>query len=262
MRDIQSEHDLRRIEIDKVGVKNLRYPIVLSDKAHKRQHTIANINLYVNLPHEFRGTHMSRFIEVLNRFHREIAITNIGAILKAVKAELKAESAHLEMEFPYFIEKPAPVSGASGLMEYRCRFIGVLEDRVQLMLGVTVPVTTLCPCSKEMADGGAHNQRGEIAVLVRFKGFLWLEDVIAVVESCGSCPVYSLLKREDEKYVTEHAYQNPVFVEDVVRNAAEKLDRHPNVTWYSVEVESHESIHNHDAYAYLERRTREPEGTQ
>jgi GTP cyclohydrolase IB len=255
MRDVQSERDYRRIEINKVGVKNLRYPIVLSDKAHKRQHTVANINLYVNLPHEFRGTHMSRFIEILNRFHREIAVTNIGAILKALKTELDAESAHLEMEFPYFIEKAAPVSGESGLMEYACQFIGTLEDKVHILLGVTVPVTTLCPCSKEIADAGAHNQRAEIRALVRFKGFVWLEDVIALVEGAGSSPVYSMLKREDEKYVTEHAYGNPVFVEDVVRNCAERLEADPNITWYSVEVVSHESIHNHDAYAYLEKKT-------
>lgn len=231
---------------------------MLSDKAHKRQHTVANINLYVNLPHEFRGTHMSRFVEVLNRFRREIAVTNIGTILKEVKAELNAESAHLEMEFPYFVEKNAPVSGEPGLMEYTCCFVGTLEDKVHVLLGVTVPVTTLCPCSKEMAEAGAHNQRGEIRVLVRFRGFLWLEDVIALVEGCGSSPVYSLLKREDEKYVTEHAYANPVFVEDVVRNCAEKLEAESSITWYSVEVESHESIHNHDAYAYLEKKTGSP----
>jgi GTP cyclohydrolase I len=258
MRDVQSERDSRKIEIEKVGVKNLRYPIVLSDKAHRRQHTVANINLYVNLPHEFRGTHMSRFVEILNRYHREIAVTNIGTILKTLKAELNAESAHLELEFPYFIEKKAPVSGESGLMEYNCRFIGTLEDKVQILLGVTVPITTLCPCSKEMAQAGAHNQRAEIRALVRFKGFLWLEDVIELLEGCGSSPVYSLLKREDEKYVTELAYARPVFVEDVVRNCARKLETHANITWYSVEAESHESIHNHDAYAYVEKKTGSP----
>jgi GTP cyclohydrolase I len=197
---------------------------------------------------------MSRFVEILNRFHREIAVTNIGSILKAVKTELAAESAHLEMEFPYFIEKAAPVSRETGLMEYQCEFIGTMEDRVSILLGATVPVTTLCPCSKELASAGAHNQRAEIRVLVRFTGFLWLEDVIELVESSGSSPVYSLLKREDEKYVTEHAYDNPAFVEDVVRNCAEKLEVHPNITWYSVEVLSHESIHNHDAYAYVEKK--------
>lgn len=254
MRDVQSERDFRRIEIDKVGVTNLSYPILLLDKAHKRQHTVARINLYVNLPHEFRGTHLSRFVEVLNRFHREIAVTNIGSILRALKAELRAESAHLEMSFPYFIEKRAPVSGEVGLMEYTCRFIGSLKERIRLLLGVAVPITTLCPCSREIAEQGAHNQRAEIRVLVEFRGFLWLEDVIALVEDCGSSPVYSMLKREDEKYVTEQAFAHPAFVEDVVRNCAAKLDGHPNITWYAVEVVSHESIHNHDAYAYVEKK--------
>lgn len=254
MSEIQNQTDERQIEIDKVGVKNLRYPIYLSDKAQVRQHTIANINMFVNLPHHFRGTHMSRFIEILNRFHREIAIHNVGTILKAMKEELNAESAHLEMEFPYFIEKEAPVSKATGLMEYRCRFIGNLKDKVRLILGVVVPITTLCPCSKEMAEKSAHNQRGEVRVLIRFRGFFWIEDLISLVENCASSPIYSLLKREDEKYVTELAYNNPVFVEDVVRNVAQKLDSHPDITWYSVEAESFESIHNHDAYAYLEKK--------
>jgi GTP cyclohydrolase I len=254
MRDLQNESDFRNINIDKVGIKNLRYPILLSDKAHKQQHTIAQINMYVNLPHNFRGTHMSRFVEVLSRFHREIAIHNIGNILKAMKQELNAESAHIEMEFPYFIEKQAPVSGAVGLMEYRCKFIGELTDKVRLILSVAVPITTLCPCSKEMVQKSAHNQRGEIRADVRFRGFFWIEDLIELIENCASSPIYSLLKREDEKYVTEHAYDNPVFVEDVVRNVALKLDATPDITWYRVETESYESIHNHDAYAALEKK--------
>lgn len=254
MREVQNDQDFRNINIDKVGVKNLRYPILLSDKAHKQQHTIAQINMYVNLPHNFRGTHMSRFVEILNRFHREIAIHNIGTILKTMKQELNAESAHIEMEFPYFIEKKAPVSGAVGLMEYRCKFIGNLTEKVKLILGVTVPITTLCPCSKEMTQKGAHNQRGEIRAEVRFKGFFWMEDLIELIENCASSPVYSLLKREDEKYVTEHAYENPVFVEDVVRNVALKLEATPDITWYRIETESYESIHNHDAYAALEKK--------
>ncbi len=254
VRDIQNEQDFRNINIDKVGVKNLRYPIFLSDKAYKRQHTIAQINMYVNLPHNFRGTHMSRFVEILNRFHREIAIHNIGKILKTMKQELNAESAHIEITFPYFIEKKAPVSNLVGLMEYRCKFIGNLSEKIQLILGVAVPITTLCPCSKEMAKVGAHNQRGEIRVEVRFKGFLWIEDLIAMIEDCGSSPVYSLLKREDEKFVTEHAFQNPVFVEDVVRSVAQKLEQNPIITWYRIEAESYESIHNHDAYASLEKK--------
>lgn len=257
MRDIQSSQDSRNIDIDKVGIKNLRYPIFLSDKAHKCQHTIAQIDMFVNLPHNFRGTHMSRFVEILSRFHREIAIHNIGTILKTMKQELNAESAHIEMEFPYFIEKKAPVSGAVGLMEYRCKFVGNLTNKVQLILGVAVPITTLCPCSKEMSHKSAHNQRGEIRVDVQFKGFLWIEDLIELIEGCASSPVYSLLKREDEKYVTEHAYENPVFVEDVVRNVALILESNPNIAWYRVETESYESIHNHDAYASLEKKISE-----
>jgi GTP cyclohydrolase I len=254
MRDIQAEPDTRNIPIDKVGVKNLRYPISLSDKFHKKQHTVANINMYVNLPHNFRGTHMSRFVEILNRFHREIAIHNIGNILKTMKQELNAESAHIEMAFPYFILKKAPISGEVGLMEYQCRFLGDLADKVRLILEVSVPITTLCPCSKELATKSAHNQRGLIKVQVRFRGFLWIEDLIELVEDCGSSPVYSLLKREDEKYVTEHAYEHPAFVEDVVRNVALRLESHPAIIWYKVETESYESIHNHDAYASLEKR--------
>jgi GTP cyclohydrolase I len=210
--------------------------------------------MYVSLPHNFRGTHMSRFVEILSRFHHEIAIHNIGQILKTMKQELAAESAHIEMEFPYFIEKKAPVSGALGLMEYQCRFIGSLTDKVKLTLAVSVPIITLCPCSKEMSEKSAHNQRGQIRVEIRFKGFFWIEDLIELIEDCASSPIYSLLKREDEKYVTEHAYENPVFVEDVVRNVAVKLDSHPDITWYRVETESYESIHNHDAYASLEKK--------
>lgn len=254
MRDIQSDRDFRNINIDKVGVKNLRYPILLSDKAHKQQHTVAKINMYVNLPHNFRGTHMSRFVEILSRFHREIAIHNIGNILKTMKQELNAESAHIEMVFPYFIEKKAPVSGELGLMEYRCKLQGDIEEKIRLVLSVAVPITTLCPCSKEIAVKSAHNQRGEIRVDIRFKGFFWIEDLIELVENCASSPVYSLLKREDEKYVTEHAYQNPVFVEDVVRNVALKLDGQSDIVWYRIETESYESIHNHDAYASLEKK--------
>lgn len=253
MRDVQSEIDIRNITIDKVGVKNLRYPIVLSDKAHQEQHTVANINMYVNLPHHFRGTHMSRFIEILNEYRREIAISKMGNLVREMKQKLSAESAHLEIEFPYFIEKTAPVSGAKALMEYRCRFVGTYTDKIRLFMGVFVPISTVCPCSKEIASFGAHNQRSIIKLFVRFKGFLWLEDLIDLVESCGSSPVFSLLKREDEKYITEQAYQNPTFVEDVVRNVALKLNQIKNIPWYRIEVESFESIHNHDAYACIEK---------
>ena len=254
MRDVQKEKARHNFEIDKVGVKNLHYPIILSDKAYRRQHTVAKINMYVNLPHTFRGTHMSRFVEILNKYRRAIAIRKVGEILREMKKGLRAESAHLEMEFPYFIPKEAPISKSVGLMEYRCKFVGSLTDKVRLFLGVSVPITTLCPCSKEIAKRGAHNQRGEIRVMVRFKGFLWIEDLISLVEDCASSPVYSLLKREDEKYVTEYAYNHPTFVEDVARNVAQKLEEDKRITYYTVEVESYESIHNHDAYAFIEKR--------
>ena len=251
MRDVQNEIDLRKIEIDKVGVRNLEYPIVLRDKANDSQHTIASINMYVNLPHHFRGTHMNRFIEVLNKYRREIDIHNMGKIMKEMKDKLNAESAHLEMKFPYFVEKQAPVSGAKSLMGYQCKFIGELNHRMKIFLGISIPIMTVCPCSKEISDRGAHNQRGVIRVLLQFKGFLWIEDVIEMCEDCASGTVYSLLKREDEKYVTEKSYDKPTFVEDVVRNVALKLDDTKNITGYQVEVETFESIHNHDAYACI-----------
>ncbi|HDP99908.1 MAG TPA: GTP cyclohydrolase I FolE2 [bacterium] len=254
MRDVQNETDHRHIEIDMVGVKNLKYPIVLKDKAIDKQHTIATINMFVNLPHHFRGTHMSRFIEILNKYRREIDIHSMGNIMKEMKERLNAESAHLELEFPYFIEKQAPISKAKSLMEYQCRFIGVLNDRMKILLGVSVPILTVCPCSKEISRHGAHNQRGEVRLLLKFKGFLWIEDVIEMVEQCASGSIYSLLKREDEKFITESSYENPTFVEDVVRNVATKLNQIENILWYQVEAESYESIHHHDAYACVSKK--------
>jgi GTP cyclohydrolase I len=254
MRDVQNDIDFRQIEIEKVGVKNLKYPIVLQDKENVEQHTIASINMYVNLPHHFRGTHMSRFIEILNRYRREIDIHSMGEIMKEMKMNLSAESAHLEIEFPYFIEKEAPVSGAKSLMEYSCKFFGELNDRMKILLGVSIPILTVCPCSKEISEHGAHNQRGTINVQLQFKGFIWIEDIIQIVENCASGSVFSLLKREDEKFVTEKSYENPKFVEDVVRDVATKLNKQEDIIWYKVEVESYESIHNHDAYACVEKK--------
>jgi GTP cyclohydrolase I len=251
MSDIRRQPDACHMPIDKVGVKGLRYPIVLLDKAHRKQHTTALINMYVNLPHQYRGTYMGRFVEILNRYHREIDIHKLGAILRDIRTELGAESAHLEMEFPYFIEKAAPVSGARGLMDYRCWIVAELRQRFRLRLGAAVPVATLCPCSKELVKTGAHNQRAEIRVVVEFKGFLWLEDLIDLVEDCGSSEVYSLLQREDEQHLTAKAYDNPALVEDVVRKVALRLKGHSQVTGYEVAVESFESIHHHDVYAYI-----------
>ncbi len=254
MPDLQQSRDERNIPIDKVGVKNIHYPIVVLDKSKERQHTVARINMYVDLPHHFKGTHMSRFIEILNEHHGEISIEGIDAILLEMKERLEASSAHLELEFPYFIEKRAPVSGARGLMEYQCRMLGSLGETGDFILGVTVPVTSLCPCSREISARGAHNQRSAVTVQVRYRDHIWLEDLIEWVEDCGSAPVYSLLKREDEKAVTEQAYDNPRFVEDIVRAVTEKLQSIENITWFRVECENFESIHNHSAYALVEQR--------
>jgi GTP cyclohydrolase I len=245
--DLQNSRDHRNIEIDKVGVKNIRYPITVLDRAHGRQQTVATINMYVNLPQEFKGTHMSRFIEILNEYRGEVHIHNFPAILETMKHRLQARSAHLEVTFPYFVEKVSPVSGAAGLMEYGCRLVGSLSDEggFDMVAAVVVPICTVCPCSKEISDFGAHNQRGVVRVAVRFNRFVWLEEIIQLVESEASCDVYSVLKRPDEKYVTEKAYQNPKFVEDVVRDIASRLDRDDHITWYSVDSENFESIHNH-----------------
>jgi GTP cyclohydrolase IB len=252
--DVQSMPDHRNIDIDKVGVKNISYPIVVLDKYNGTQNTVACINVYVNLPYRHKGTHMSRFIEILSEFRRHISIKNIPQILEETRRRLHAQSAHIEMTFPYFIEKQAPVSKASALMEYICTIKGSLNEKgnIDLVACVKVPITTLCPCSKEISMVGAHNQRGEVRVNVRFKKFFWIEDLIRIIEESASCEVYALLKRQDEKFVTERAYSNPMFVEDIVREIALKLDRDDNFTWYSVDSENFESIHNHSAYAYIE----------
>lgn len=253
MIDIQNQTDHRNQEINKVGVKSIRYPIIVLDKAKGLQHTVASINMYVDLPHRFRGTHMSRFVEILNKYRGEIAIKTFSRILNEMKRKLHAKTAHLEVEFPYFIEKKAPVSGARGLMEYVCRFCGSSNEKEDFYLGVRVPLTTVCPCSKEISDFGAHNQRSVVTVHVRFRKFIWIEDIIRTIEESASSDVFSILKRPDEKLVTERAYQNPMFVEDVVREVASKLTRDSNITWFTVESENFESIHNHNAYAYIER---------
>ncbi len=254
MIDIQNQTDHRRVEINKVGVKNIEYPITVLDKRHRVQHTVGKVNMYVNLPHHFKGTHMSRFIEVLNEYRGTINIKAISKILYKMKEKLNAKAAYLEVEFPYFIEKRAPVSRAKSLMGYTCQFLASLTERQNsLVVGVTVPVTTVCPCSREISRRGAHNQRSMVTVQVEFRKFFWLEDLIRLIEHSASAPVYSLLKRSDEKLLTEQAYENPMFVEDVVRNIALKLNSHPNITWFQVESENQESIHNHNAYAFVEK---------
>jgi len=256
MKDIQNHADHRNIDIDQVGVKGIRYPITVLDKNMGKQQTVAQINMYVNLPRYYKGSHMSRFVEILNEHSNRISLQNFSEILEEMKERLSAESAHMEIDFPYFINKAAPVTGSQGLMEYRCTFKGSLNDHkgTDLVTSIIVPISTLCPCSKEISEFGAHNQRGEVKLQVRFNKFVWIEDLIKLVEASASSDVYSVLKREDEKYVTERAYDNPMFVEDIVREIAQKLNADPNITWFVVESENFESIHNHNAYAYIERR--------
>ncbi len=254
--DVQSRKDNRNIEIDKVGVKDIRYPLTVLDKTRGFQHTVGSINMYVNLPRKFKGTHMSRFIEILNEFYGNFDIRDLSRILETIRKKLDAESAHIEIAFPYFIEKISPVTKTRGLMEYGCRVMGSIDrnDEYDLIVEVVVPITTVCPCSKEISDYGAHNQRGLVRLAVRFEKFVWIEDLIFLVEESASCDVFSVLKRPDEKYVTERAYENAKFVEDVVRDIALKLKGNSNITWFAVDVENFESIHNHSAYAFIERR--------
>lgn len=253
MKDIQNLKDYRNIAIDRVGVKGVKYPITVLDKANTFQHTTATINMFVDLPHEARGTHMSRFVEMLHLFRNEVSMKSFSTILSEMKKLLNAKSAHIEVRFPYFIEKKAPVSGAPGLMDYNCGFIATTLENGEsdVLMEVKVPITSLCPCSKEISQYGAHNQRGEVVLVTRFKEFIWMEEMISLVESTASCEVFSILKRVDEKAVTERAYENPKFVEDIVRDIALRLESDQNITWFSISVENFESIHNHSAYAYI-----------
>jgi GTP cyclohydrolase I len=255
MRDIQKEPDGNGIDIDKVGIKNLKYPISVLDRKNKKQGTIATISACVDLPRHFKGTHMSRFVEILNESRCEITIKNMPEILKNIADKLEGNSSHLDIQFTYFIEKEAPKSKQKSLMDYKCRFIGSYQkpDRCDFILEVIVPILTLCPCSKEISKYNAHNQRSEVTVKVRFKKFVWIEYLVEIVESVASSGLYTLLKRPDEKYVTEHSYDNPRFVEDIVRRVSKELIENNNITWFSVESENFESIHNHNAYAFVER---------
>lgn len=253
MPDMQQSRDHRQIPISKVGVKNISYPIVVQDKLHKLQHTVARIDLYVDLPHQFKGTHMSRFVEILNRHREQIGLNRLEDILREMRQKLGAETAHLRVEFPYFIEKAAPISKARSLLEYTCAFDACMQgDLLDFILEVKVPLTSLCPCSKELSRFGAHNQRSVITAKVRYRDFVWIEELVELLEQCGSSPLYALLKRADEKFVTEQAYENPRFVEDMVREAYLRLAALEQVTWFSVEAENFESIHNHSAYAAVE----------
>jgi len=254
--DIQSSSDSRRIAIDKVGIKGIRHPVQVKDRATGVQHTIAHFNMYVGLPHDFKGTHMSRFVEILNAGEREISVESFEPMLREMVEKLEAETGHLEMSFPYFINKAAPVSGVESLMDYEVSFIGEInsEGSYEFRIKVLVPVTSLCPCSKQISAYGAHNQRSHVTVTVSVNDHVWIEELVSLIENQASCELYGLLKRPDEKYVTERAYENPKFVEDMVRDVANALNNELRVVKYVVESENFESIHNHSAYALIEHR--------
>ena len=253
MRDIQSEEDTRAVPLKKVGVKGVHYPVTVLDKNAKQQQTTATVDLFVNLPHNFKGTHMSRFIEVFHKYHEDISMHHFLDMLEEMRNKLTAQKAFGRVEFPYFIEKKAPVTGAAGIMQYKCSYEGeVSEDEGRkFYVSIQVPIATLCPCSKAISEYGAHNQRGTVSVRLLYKDFFWIEDIISMIEKCASTPLYSVLKRQDEKFVTEHAYDNPRFVEDVVREVYLGLKK-MDFKWFTVEAETEESIHFHNAYAYAE----------
>ena len=258
MADVQGSADTRRIAINKVGIKAIRHPVKiaerpLADGAASVQHTIATFNMTVSLPQEFKGTHMSRFVQILNAHEKEISVESFHVMLKEMIERLEAASGHIEMCFPYFINKAAPVSGVNSLMDYEITFIGEIEaGETRFKMQVLVPVTSLCPCSKEISEYGAHNQRSHVTVTAETADFVWIEELVELVERQASCELYGLLKRPDEKYVTERAYDNPKFVEDLVRDVAAALNGDARVISYAVEAENFESIHNHSAYALIE----------
>ncbi len=253
MEDVQGSTDSRHISIDKVGIRRIRHPVRVRDRSQGEQHTIASFDMYVDLPHNFKGTHMSRFVEVLNNQEYEITVASFRNILTEMAQRLEARSGHIAMNFPYFIKRYAPVTKVPSLMDYDVTLLGYIANQETSMgVSIVVPVTSLCPCSKKISDRGAHNQRSHVTVTAMMSRWLWLEDLIDMVESEASSKLYGLLKRPDEKYVTEYAYDNPKFVEDMVRDVAAHLNQEPRIICYIVESENFESIHNHSAYAAIE----------
>ena len=250
--DVQNTPDNRHLDIDKVGIKAIKHPIIVKDRSGIIQHTNATFSMYVHLPHNFKGTHMSRFVEILNENEREISVESFEDILKEMLERLESKSGYLEMQFTYFVNKKAPISGAESLMDYEVSFIGeVVDGKISNTVRVIVPVTSLCPCSKKISKYGAHNQRAHITLTLKTNGFIWIEDIIEQIEKQASCELYGILKRPDEKYVTEKAYENPKFVEDIVRDIATELKSNKKVSNYIIESENFESIHNHSAYALI-----------
>ncbi len=252
--DVQGSPDSRKLAIDKVGVKDIRHPVRVRDRSGGEQHTVASFNMYVELPHNFKGTHMSRFVEILNQHEKEISVRSFKTMLKEMTELLEADKGHIEMVFPYFVTKNAPITGVESMIDYQVTLAGeVYAGKTQTEIKIVVPVTSLCPCSKQISDYGAHNQRSHVTVRVVTNTFIWIEELIDVVEAEASCELYGLLKRPDEKYVTERAYDNPKFVEDMVRDVAGCLNEDERIDAYSVESENFESIHNHSAYALITR---------
>lgn len=256
--DVQNFADTRNLAINKVGIKSIRHPVRVKDKAEGVQHTVATFNMYVHLPHNFKGTHMSRFVQILNSHEREISVESFRTILSEMVERLEAESGYIEMSFPYFINKAAPVSGVESLLDYDVTLIGEMRNgEISLRVKVLVPVTSLCPCSKKISAYGAHNQRSHVTINAEIRGMVWVEDLVRIVESEASAELYGLLKRPDEKFVTERAYDNPKFVEDMVRDVAARLNADERIIAYCVESENFESIHNHSAYAMIEHDKRQ-----
>src|SRR3979409_1657298 len=252
--DVQATPDSRKLAIDKVGIKAIRHPMRIQERSGGVQHTIAVFNMYVCLPHHFKGTHMSRFVEIREEHEREITVETFQVMLREMVDKLEAEEGHIEMTFPYFIEKKAPVYGGKSMMEYEGPFTGeILKGRQTFTMKVVVPVTSLCPCSKSISERGAHNQRSHVTVTARTNDFVWIEEIVDLAEKQASCELYGLLKRPDEKYVTERAYDNPKFVEDLVRDVAAVLNLDERIESYVVESERLEPIHNHSAYALIEK---------
>ena len=252
--DVQSRADTRRIPINRVGIKDITHPVRVKDRSNGEQHTIANFNMYVNLPHDFKGTHMSRFVSILNQHEREISVESFQSMLEDMTVRLEADAGHIEMSFPFFMTKRAPVSGVASVMDYKASLIGERRDgKTCTWIQVVVPVSSLCPCSRDISKYGAHNQRSHVTIRAKLREHIWIEELIGIAESEASSELYGILKRTDEKFVTERAYENPKFVEDIVRDVAARLNADDRLSSYQVSAENFESIHNHSAYALIER---------
>ena len=251
--DVQGRADTRHIAINRVGIKDITHPVRVKDRANGEQHTIATFNMYVNLPHDRKGTHMSRFISILNQHEQTLSVESFQTMLEEMTRRLEADAGQIEMSFPFFMTKRAPVSGVASVMDYRATLLGERRDgKTSMRIRVVVPVTSLCPCSRDISKYGAHNQRSHVTITAKLRQHVWIEELIGIAESEASSELYGILKRTDEKFVTERAYENPKFVEDIVRDVAARLNAEERLSAYQVSAENFESIHNHSAYALIE----------